>query len=128
MKALATKTRKQLEAIISKADTRIYELVCDYNAEIKWLFVRRGKSYRMMPLKERFATNEFGTMPDNLSEVVERLGVEVYEENTESNSPKYIACTKRAIKRLRTLEKRISEWEKKSLDAEDALDAGEYVD
>lgn len=122
------KTRKQLEAIVSKADRRILELCCEYNEEIKWFFARLGKSHRFVPLGKYFAKDEFSTLPDNLSDVAERLGVEIYEENTEANSPKYIKCTKRAIKRLRTLEKRISEWEKKSLDAEDALDAGEYAE
>ena len=128
MKALATKTRKQLEAIVSKADRRIFELWCDYEAEKKWLFVRLGKSHRFVPLGKYFAKDEFGTLPDNLSEVVKSRNVEIYEENTEADSPKYVKCTKRAIKRLYSIEQRIAEWQKKSLEAEDALDDGDYAE
>lgn len=121
------KTRKQLEAVMSKADTRVFELYCEYEAETEWFVVRRGKSTRVATLKERF-TAEHGSVPEKLSEVVEKLGVKIYEENLETNSPKYIECTKRAVKRLRTLEKRIAEWEQKGLEAEDALNNGEYAE
>ena len=122
------KTRKQLEAIISRAGTRIFELWCEYEDETKWLFIRLGKSHRFVHLGKYFTAGEFCTLPDNLSDALESRGVKIYEENTDAKSPKYVDVTKRAIKRLRTLETRIAEWGKKFREAEDALDAGDYAE
>lgn len=71
-------TRKQLEAVMRKSDTRIFELCCEYNEETEWFVVRRGKSYRVVTLKEYFAA-EYGNGSEKLSDIVEDRGLKIYQ-------------------------------------------------
>ena len=79
---------------------------------------------RRLNLADKYATNRIGSVVFTHTDVSRRIeaeGIEVYENDDFAPSGR-VKCTARAIKRLRTLEKKMDEWNAKRIMCEDALD------
>ena len=106
METTATLRRK-----VEAANAKLFDWVAEYVAELEWYETRR----KGVTLKDKYGT-------ENVSRRVEADGIEVYEFDYYSPTER-VKCTKRAIRRLRTLEKKIDYWTAKLSLIEDALDA-----
>lgn len=111
-----TKTLEQIirevERARDRAEEKLFEWVCEYEAALKGFETRHRKT-----LREEYGTGDF-----DVSKRIEAGGIDVYAFDIDAPNER-VKCTAYAIKRLRTLEKRIDDWEKKAVMAEDALDA-----
>ena len=106
METTATLRRKS-----EKAADKLADLMAEYVAELEWYETRR----KGVTLKDKYGT-------ENVSRRVEADGIEVYEFDYYSPTER-VKCTKREIRRLRTLEKKIDATEARLSLIEDALDA-----
>ena len=104
-------TTKTLRRKLDNAEYKLFEWVCEYVTELEWYETRR----KGVTLKDKYGT-------EDVSRRVEADGITVYEFDIDSPTGR-VKCTKRAIKRLRTLEKKITEWNAKVNLIEDAIDA-----
>ena len=106
METTATLRRKS-----EKAADKLADWIGEYVAKLEWYETRR----KGVTLKAKYGT-------ENVSRLIEASGVEVYEPDDDAPSGR-VKCTARAIKQLRTLEKKCDKWNTQYVMAEDALDA-----
>ena len=110
-----TKTLEQIirevERARDRAEEKLFEWSCEYVDTLEWYETRR----KGVTLKAKYGT-------ENVSRLIEASGVEVYEPDDDAPSGR-VKCTARAIKQLRTLEKKCDKWNTQYVMAEDALDA-----
>ena len=114
-------TRKQLEAARDRAENRVNEWCCKYEAELENFFMKDGGA-QLFSLKEfyRYHRNK------SIANIIESDGVDVYEEDPDGNIysyAEYRICTQRAIKRLRRIEDKINEWNARYCELDFAVDA-----
>lgn len=105
------KTLKQLSKALDNANYHIFEWFNKHEAELVWHYVNiRGD---MVSLIDAFSEEySHGVLS---ADVVEGSGLAVYEEDCDDDDDRYKDCTRRVIKRLRHIERKIQEWEDKSL-------------
>lgn len=107
METTATLRRKS-----EKAADKLADWIGEYVAKLEWYETRR----KGVTLKDKYGT-------EDVSRLVEADGIEVYEFDDDSPNGRRVKCTARAIKCLRTLEKKIDYWTARLALIEDALDA-----
>ena len=106
METTATLRRK-----LDNANDKIFYWFCEYESELEWYEIRK----RGVTLKDKFGA-------DNVADKAEKSGIEIYEDDFDAPAGRK-KVTRKAIARLRFLEKKIAEWEAKASLIEDALDA-----
>lgn len=102
---------REVERARDRAEEKMFEWYAEYADALEYYETRR----KGVTLKDKYGT-------EGVSKLVEAAGVEVYEFDIDSPAER-VKCTARAIKRLRSLEKKMDEWNAKHIMAEDALNA-----
>ena len=102
---------REVERARDRAEEKMFELYAEYADELAHFETRR----KGVTLKDKYGT-------EGVSTLVESAGIEVYEFDIDSPTER-VKCTKRAIKRLRSLEKKMDDWHRKYIMCEDALGA-----
>ena len=106
------KTLKQLERARDKAEERAYEWHCEYVATLHEFCIPLENG-NMLSLY--LACNADYEHDRSVADAVEAGKFTVYEEDAYADkNGVYKVCTRRAIARLRYLEKKIKEWNDKS--------------
>ena len=89
------KTEAQLRRRIDETGDKLFYWVAEYELELDWFETRKGQS-----LKDKYGT-------DNVADKVEKSGIKIYEIDTLEDKRKEV--TRKAIRRLRYLERKIAE-------------------
>ena len=104
------KTLKQLEKARDNAERRACEWYYDYEDELVWHCVNlRGD---MVSLIEAFS--KVYQLDCSVADAIEASKLKIYEKDDDDEDfGVYNECTRRAISRLRYLERKIKEWNEK---------------
>lgn len=114
-KQMLSKWQRQLD----NADAKLFEWVAEYDSELGYYETETGAT-----LKEVYSNGDYAF---DISRRVEADGIAVYEFDIDApNERKKV--TRKAIARLRYLERKIAEWEAKVVMMTDAVDSWVDID